>query len=150
MGETAVQGLELRDLKTQERTTLPVRGVFVAIGLAPENQMFQGALSLDEAGYLVADESCQTSIPGVFVAGDTRRKALRQIVTATSDGAMAAFGASNFLNQLQFQGCARAVSYTHLSSIMTDIWHNMHGGFSPLFSSTLLFSPPKFLQGKLL
>ena len=107
LGETAVQGLELRDLKTQERTTLPVRGVFVAIGLAPENQMFQGALSLDEAGYLVADESCQTSIPGVFVAGDTRRKALRQIVTATSDGAMAAFGASNFLNQLQFQGCAR-------------------------------------------
>lgn len=69
---------------------LRVDGVFVAIGLAPDNDRFAAVLELDEHGYLRAGEDCRTSVPGIFAAGDTRRKQIRQIITAASDGAVAA------------------------------------------------------------
>ncbi len=78
---------------------LPVDGVFISIGRAPETGLFKGLLELDPAGYIVADESTRTSIPGVFAAGDVRTKALRQIVTAVSDGATAAHYAEEYLMQ---------------------------------------------------
>lgn len=76
---------------------LPVQGVFIAIGTVPDNEQFL-ALALDSKGYITANEDCQTNLLGVFAAGDTRTKLLRQIVTATADGAVAAFMAANYIN----------------------------------------------------
>lgn len=78
---------------------LPVDGVFISIGRAPETGFLGGMPELDPAGYIIADESTRTSIPGVFAAGDVRTKALRQIVTAVSDGATAAHYAEEYLLQ---------------------------------------------------
>ena len=79
--------------------TLPVSGLFVAIGHMPNTQLVKDALPLDTAGFIVANESCTTNIPGVFVAGDVRTKTTRQLVTAAADGATAALAASNYLHQ---------------------------------------------------
>ena len=71
--------------------------MFVSIGRVTASEMLRGQLALDEAGYIIADESGKTNIPGVFAAGDIRTKALRQIVTAASDGANAALSAEEYL-----------------------------------------------------
>jgi len=99
LGEKTVEGIALQNVKTKNTETLTVSGVFVAIGLVPENTLFAGQVDLDKAGYIVAGEDCKTNLPGVFVAGDTRTKSLRQIVTAAGDGAVAAFEATNFINE---------------------------------------------------
>lgn len=78
---------------------LAVDGVFVAIGLAPDNERFAPVLELDAGGYLRAEEDCRTNVPGIFAAGDTRTKEVRQILTAAADGAVAATLASNWLNE---------------------------------------------------
>ena len=93
-GEDRVTSLGLKNVKTGEETDLPVAGVFVAVGLAPDNGAFAGQVELDQAGYIKAGEDCRTSLPGVYAAGDTRTKAVRQIVTAAADGAVAALGAA--------------------------------------------------------
>ena len=80
-----------------ENQTLPCDGVFVSIGRQPETGLVKGLLHLDNNGYIVADESTRTEIPGVFAVGDVRTKGLRQIVTAVADGAMAAHWAEEFL-----------------------------------------------------
>ena len=77
---------------------ISVKGLFVAIGKVPENENFKKLINIDESGYIIADESCHTNIPGIFVAGDTRNKELRQLVTATADGAIAATEAIKYLN----------------------------------------------------
>ena len=79
------------------RSYLPASALFVAIGLSPDNQVFSDLVKLDDYGYVLAGEDCCTSAPGVFVAGDTRTKLLRQIVTAVADGAVAAMQAERFL-----------------------------------------------------
>ncbi len=79
---------------------LPVDGLFVAIGLVPENGAFAAVAALDERGYVDAGEDCRTATPGVFVAGDCRRKAVRQVTTATGDGAVAAVAACQYLDSL--------------------------------------------------
>lgn len=79
-GGQSVEGAALLDTVTGERTQLPISAVFVAIGMQPDNGLFAAA-GLDENGYIQADESCTTRLPGVFVAGDTRTKWLRQIIT---------------------------------------------------------------------
>ena len=99
-GEERVDRLTIRNVKTGDTTDLPVTGVFVAIGLEPDNEMFAGQVETDRAGYLLAGEDCKTNLEGVFAAGDTRTKALRQIVTAAADGAVAAFEAANYINSL--------------------------------------------------
>lgn len=86
-GDGQVEALRLRQTKTGEERRLDVDGVFIAVGIAPESELYAGQLELDEQGYIRADESGQTSVPGVFAAGDVRTKALRQILTAASDGA---------------------------------------------------------------
>ena len=93
-GEDRVSGLALKNVRTGEETSLSVDGVFVAVGLMPDNGPFAGQVELDEAGYIKAGEDCRTSLPGVYAAGDTRTKAVRQIVTAAADGAVAALGAA--------------------------------------------------------
>lgn len=98
-GDKTVSGIVLRSVATGETQTLPLAGVFIAVGLAPDNSLFSGQLELDEAGYIRAGEDCRTSLPGVFAAGDTRTKQVRQIVTAAADGAVAALGAAGSVSR---------------------------------------------------
>ena len=71
---------------------------FISVGMQPATKLFQGQLELDENGYIVADESTKTGIPGVFAVGDVRTKALRQVITAAADGAVAAMAACRYLD----------------------------------------------------
>lgn len=75
-----------------------VSGLFIAIGRIPENQNFDKIINMDKAGYIIAGENCNTNIPGIFVAGDNRTKEVRQLVTATSDGAVSATEAIKYIN----------------------------------------------------
>ncbi|MCI8416004.1 MAG: thioredoxin-disulfide reductase [Lachnospiraceae bacterium] len=84
-----VEGVRLENVSTKEKTEVECDGVFVSVGRAPATELVRGQLDLDSAGYIIADESTRTSVPGVFAAGDVRAKALRQIVTAVADGAVA-------------------------------------------------------------
>ena len=79
--------------------TIPCDGVFVAVGRVPDTGLFAGQLALDEQGYLIADETTRTALPGVYAVGDVRQKPLRQIVTAAADGACAAFFAGEYLRE---------------------------------------------------
>ena len=92
-----VTGLRIKNTDTNEEQVLSVSGVFAAIGVQPDNRRFEGLVELDPSGYIVAGEDCLTATPGVFAAGDTRTKKLRQLVTAASDGAMAANQAAAFI-----------------------------------------------------
>lgn len=96
-GNAQVEALRLRQTKTGEERRLNVDGVFIAVGIAPESELYAGQLELDEQGYIRADESGQTSVPGVFAAGDVRTKALRQILAAASDGANCVASAERYL-----------------------------------------------------
>ncbi|MDO4482232.1 MAG: thioredoxin-disulfide reductase [Bacillota bacterium] len=78
---------------------IPVSAVFVAIGMEPDNGLFADFVDIDEAGYIIAGESCRTSRNGVFAAGDSRTKEVRQIITAAADGAAAAIAAANLVNE---------------------------------------------------
>ena len=90
-------GLKLKDVNTGEESVVDCDGVFVSIGRKPATELVQGQLELDSAGYIIADESTQTNLPGVFAVGDVRTKAVRQVVTAVSDGAAAAHYAEEYL-----------------------------------------------------
>lgn len=88
--DQAVTGVRVRNKKTGEERDIPCGGVFVAVGYLPNTELYRGQVELDEAGYVLADETTQTNLPGVFAVGDLRKKPLRQVVTAASDGAVAA------------------------------------------------------------
>lgn len=90
-------GVRVRDLKTGIEQELEADGLFISIGRDPATDLVRGQLALDEAGYIVADESTRTNIPGVYAIGDVRTKALRQVVTATADGATAIHYAEEFV-----------------------------------------------------
>ena len=95
LGEDAVEAVTLKDCRTEETFRLPVDGVFVAVGIRPQTELVRGLAACDEGGYVLAGEDCATDVPGLFVAGDVRRKPLRQIVTAVADGANAAVSAGS-------------------------------------------------------
>lgn len=95
--ETRLTGVELENVQTGDKRDLGCDGIFVAIGRVPDTGLFAGQVELDPAGYLVADETCRTSVPGVFAVGDARTKAVRQVVTAAADGANAAHFAEEYL-----------------------------------------------------
>ena len=97
LSDGKLTGVKLRDSQTGEASILPCDGVFVSIGRSPITGLVAGQLSLDEAGYIIAGESTQASVAGVFAVGDVRTKVLRQVVTAVSDGAMAAHYAEEYL-----------------------------------------------------
>ncbi len=101
LGERSVEGVRVRDRQTGEETTLPVQGVFVAIGHRPNTELFKGQLDMDEQGYLVARADTvahsATNIPGVFVAGDVRDHRYRQAITAAGEGCMAALDAQEYI-----------------------------------------------------
>ena len=89
-GENTVESVTVRDVKTGKTKDLPVAGVFIAVGQTPKTDLVKDQVETDEAGFIKADESCKTNLPGVSCAGDIRTKRLRQIVTAVADGAVAA------------------------------------------------------------
>ena len=95
--ENKLQSIEITN-KNGEVSTLEVNGLFVAVGRIPENQNFAPLIRLDESGYIVAGENCRTNVPGIFAAGDNRVKTVRQLVTAASDGAVAAAEAIKYIN----------------------------------------------------
>ena len=97
-GEGAVRQLRLKKTKDVTISTLPVAGVFVAIGLEPNTSYLKRVLPLDKGGYLITNEVMETEIPGVLAAGDVRHNSARQAITAAGDGATAALSAERFLN----------------------------------------------------
>jgi len=100
LSDGRLTGLRIQDLQTGEESTLECDGLFVSIGRSPNTALVQGQLELDSAGYILADESTRTSLPGVFAAGDVRTKELRQVITAAADGASAAHYAETYLASL--------------------------------------------------
>lgn len=101
-GREHIEALTIRDTQTGLARTVPAQGcgVFIFIGYRPASDLLAGKLALDENGYVMTDENLQTALPGVFAAGDVRRKKLRQIVTAAADGAIAAFQACQFCSHM--------------------------------------------------
>ncbi len=99
IGEDELKAIEYKD-KDGNILTHEIPAVFVAIGQIPDNKAFTNVVDLDQNGYIVADESCRTKTEGLFVAGDCRTKAVRQVATAVADGAIAATNASMYLESL--------------------------------------------------
>lgn len=100
LGEQKVEGIALQNVLDNSRQILPADGVFVFIGNDPNTEFLRGHVTLDPQGYIVTDEDMRTNIPGVFAAGDCRRKFLRQMVTAAADGAIAAVMAEQYIEAL--------------------------------------------------
>ena len=98
-GEFALSGVVITNLQTGTDTQVPCQGLFVSIGRTPASELVKGQLQLDEGGYILTDSSMQTNIPGVYAIGDVRNTPLRQIVTAVSDGAIAAASAEHYLSR---------------------------------------------------
>ncbi len=98
LGQDRLEALEVTDKITGEKRIIKVNGLFVAIGQAPENMIFSNVVGLDKGGYIVAGEDCRTNVDGIFAAGDTRTKTVRQLTTAASDGAVAALAAVAYIH----------------------------------------------------
>ena len=99
LSDGRVTGVNVKNLKDGSEREINFSGLFVSIGRKPATDFLAGILELDEYGYIVADESTRTSVPGVFAVGDVRTKALRQVVTAVADGATAIHYAEEFLSE---------------------------------------------------
>lgn len=97
IGNEKLSSVQLRDVNTGEASTVSCDGLFISIGRKPATGLVTGQLELDTSGYVIADESTRTNIPGVFAVGDVRTKVLRQVITAASDGAMAVHFAEEYL-----------------------------------------------------
>lgn len=98
LGEDMVESISVRNVKDDTVKELAVSGVFIAVGMHPMTEFAKDVVDMDAQGYIIADESCKTSVPGIFVAGDVRTKRLRQIVTAAADGANAVTSVCDYLN----------------------------------------------------
>lgn len=99
-GNNGLEAVEIENRTTGEKQRIDCDGLFVAIGLVPENGAFAELADLDDWGYFDSDESCMTKTPGIFVAGDCRNKEIRQITTASADGAVAALAACRYIDML--------------------------------------------------
>jgi len=95
--EEKLTGVKLQNVYSLTESVLEVDGLFISVGRSPATELFRGHLELDGNGYIVAGESTETGIPGVFAAGDVRTKEVRQIITAAADGAVAAHYAQEYL-----------------------------------------------------
>ena len=100
MGQDSVEAIEMKNLKTGNVQRKEVKGVFVFIGTIPNTEMVKDSVKLDENGFILTDDNMQTSIPGVFAAGDIRSKLFRQISTAVGEGAAASYPAERYLESL--------------------------------------------------
>ena len=109
LGDTKVDGLRLRDTVTDAETTLPMEGLFIAIGYRPNTEAFRDWLDVDDKGYLVVQDETGSKIDGVFIAGDVHDHRYRQAVTAAADGCKAAIDAERWL---ETQGITEAATAT--------------------------------------
>ena len=98
-GDTMVRSIVAKDVKTGEMKEVETEGAFLFIGLEPRTKFLKGMVEVDEAGYILTNENCETSVRGIFAAGDCRKKLLRQISTSVGDGATAAFAAEKYLEE---------------------------------------------------
>ncbi len=96
-GDSVVRSITVKNVKTGEIKQVETEGVFLFVGLVPRTQFLKGVIHMDEGGYIITNENCETSAKGIFAVGDCRKKLLRQIATAVGDGATAAFAAEKFL-----------------------------------------------------
>ncbi len=96
-GNGQVTGMQIRNVVSGEKSSIAVDGVFIAVGIRPNSDVFKEIAECDSKGYLIAGEDCATNVPGIFVAGDIRTKSLRQVITAVADGANAIAGIQNYL-----------------------------------------------------
>ena len=97
-GEDRLGGVTVADQATGAEKRLPVTGLFITIGRLPDTEPFRGLIACDDQGFFMTDEGCATGVPGVWAAGDCRRKAVRQLTTAAADGTIAAVGACRYLD----------------------------------------------------
>jgi thioredoxin reductase (NADPH) len=97
-GNELVESIKIVNKKTGENTELEINGIFIAVGITPNTELVKNLVEVDENGYIVADETCETTQKGIFAAGDIRRKPMRQIITAVADGANAVNSVQKFLN----------------------------------------------------
>ena len=101
LGDTKVSTVKVKNVKTGAEKDLSCDGVFIFVGYTPNTAFLKDLLPLDESGYIIADDDCLTSKPGIFACGDCRKKLLRQVVTACGDGATAAFACQRYMENLQ-------------------------------------------------
>ena len=101
IGEENVEGLEIKNVKTNEKKVLRVQGVFAAVGVLPNSDIVKGIVELDEKGFIKTNQKKETSVPGIYAVGDVRNTPLRQVVTASGDGAIAEFSAENYIKSLE-------------------------------------------------
>ena len=99
VGDRMLRNLRLRNVKAGQSSNLEVDGVFVTVGIKPNNQAFSQLVTLDETGFVVTDELMITSAPGIFAAGDIRHDSFRQVITAAGDGAGAAMSAFKYVKE---------------------------------------------------
>jgi thioredoxin reductase (NADPH) len=98
-GDQVVGSIVVKDVKTGQMKELKTEGVFMFVGLEPRTRFLKGLLQMDDGGYIVTNENCETSVKGIFAAGDCTKKLLRQIATAVGDGATAAFAAEKYIDE---------------------------------------------------
>ena len=101
LGDKELTGITVKNTATDETKDISLDGLFIAIGLVPQNEPFAELISLDARGYADSDENCLTKTDGVFVAGDCRKKNIRQVATAAADGAVAALAACDYIDSLK-------------------------------------------------
>jgi len=98
-GDQVAQAVLVKNIKTGELKEFHTEGIFLFVGLTPRTEFLKGLVQMDEAGYIVTNDNCETSVKGIFAAGDCRKKLLRQIATGVGDGATAAFAAEKYLEE---------------------------------------------------
>lgn len=96
-GDEVVSSMIVQNLLTNEQKELNIDGVFVAVGMDPNSWLLKGIVKMDETGWIITNEDCETSSPGIYAVGDVRKKTLRQVVTSVADGAVAVFTAERYL-----------------------------------------------------
>lgn len=99
-GNDLVEAVQITNRETKEQRRIETNGVFIAVGNLPNSDVYKGVVAMDEAGYIVANEDCETNVPGIYAAGDIRTKPLKQIITAAADGANAITAVEKYLNEL--------------------------------------------------
>lgn len=101
MGDNNVEGVKVKNVKTEKEREIAAKGVFVFVGIVPNTEFLKDLVEMDESGYIITDENMQTRQEGIFACGDARKKLLRQVVTACGEGATAAFSAQHYIEELK-------------------------------------------------
>jgi thioredoxin reductase (NADPH) len=101
IGENRVESVRIKNVLTGEKKTLTTSGIFILVGISPNSGLVKSLVEMDEKGYIITDDDMRTSVDGIFACGDVRKKALRQVVTATGEGAKAAFSAEAYVARIK-------------------------------------------------